>query len=63
MALKNYKDNYSKYKVCIYGTAVASGTEYVVRNLPVDEIPEDTLRFPIKYVCKTSGRQSSSGVI
>lgn len=39
--------NILKYKCWYYDTAIAAGTEDAVRNLPVDQIPEDIRKFKI----------------
>lgn len=39
--------NILKYKCWYYDTAVAAGTEDVVKNLPVDTIPEDVRAYKI----------------
>lgn len=39
--------NMLKYKCWYYDTAVAAGTEEAVKNIPVDEIPEDIRGFKI----------------
>lgn len=45
-ALENTR-NMLKYKCWYYDTAIAAGTEGVVKNLPVDEIPEDVRDYKI----------------
>lgn len=45
-ALKETK-NRLKYKCWYYDTAIAAGSEEVVKNLPVDEIPEDVRDYKI----------------
>ncbi len=39
--------NRLKYKCWYYDTAIAAGSEEAVRNLPVDEIPEDVRDYKI----------------
>ncbi len=39
--------NRLKYKCWYYDTAIAAGSEEVVKNLPVDEIPEDIRNYKI----------------
>lgn len=39
--------NRLKYKCWYYDTAIAAGSEAVVKNLPVDEIPEDVRDYKI----------------
>ena len=39
--------NMLKYKCWYYDTAIAAGSEAVVKNLPADEIPEDVRNYKI----------------
>ena len=39
--------NRLQYKCWYYDTAIAAGSEAVVKNLPVDEIPEDVRDYKI----------------
>lgn len=39
--------NRLKYKCWYYDTAIAAGSEEVVKNLPIDEIPEDIRGYKI----------------
>jgi hypothetical protein len=39
--------NMLKYKCWYYDTAIAAGSEDVVKNLPADKIPEDVRNYKI----------------
>lgn len=42
--------NTIKYKCWYYDTALAAGAEEVPRNMPVEDIPEDILRYKRDYL-------------
>ena len=39
--------NMLKYKCWYYDTAIAAGSEEAVKNLPIDEIPENMMKYKI----------------